>query len=112
MEENVYAEIAPITISNADDKYKLDTLSENDATPNGKDRTPAPRIVLARLKIEVAIVDVPVPTDSATIVPSELFSSLNDFDVSENNLLLKRFSVPLLLNCRNAGDPCAFARLF
>jgi len=34
MDEKVYAEIKPIIVSNADDKYKLDTLSENDATPN------------------------------------------------------------------------------
>ena len=71
MELKLYALNAPMTNKMQLDGIRADSLSEKLATPEGRESTPAPRMVLARLKIKEETVAVPPETFFAAVVTAK-----------------------------------------
>ena len=62
---NVYDDNKPIKTISIEAGNKANFSSEKNATADGKDKTPAPIMLLARLNVEVAIVASPAVDDGA-----------------------------------------------
>jgi len=74
MDWKLYADIRPIIASRILEGTKPDVSWENLATPDGRDRIPAPKIHLARLNIDEEMLDDPTVEAPASLVSWALLS--------------------------------------